>query len=192
MKIVIAMVLVGCAAQRELPRDARTGGNGDASGSNPDQPDADHSDTNCGAWQVGTLTGYNNSNLADDPNAGSVMEFRGLTDPFYDHVDMAAVDMSDWDGDKYHWIDVDREGVIGRVGVWDACANDDCPDGQQCCTDNKQLFAQPGYLVDVETRTAERLWGVSDGEDTLRDKIMYRVCGTFDPDAIAEMYGAHR
>jgi hypothetical protein len=191
--VLYALCILGCAGQREAPPDAKVAHGGDGGGTGTGaKPDARPDDGTCGPWATGTLTGYNNSNLADDPNAGSVMEFRGLTDPFYDHVDMAAVDMSDWGGDSYHWVDVDFGGVVGRVGVWDACADADCPDGEQCCTNNKKLFATPGYLVDVETRTAARLWGVQDAEDTLRDKIQFRVCGTFDPDVIAEMYGAHR
>jgi hypothetical protein len=76
--------------------------------------------------------------------------------------------------------------------VWDACLNADCPDGTSCCSDNKKLFASPGYLLDVETRTAKRLWNVDKAEDVLQDKIQYRVCGSFDPDAIASQYGAKR
>ena len=72
---------------------------------------------------------------------------------------MAAIDFSDWNHDRYHYIDVRWNGTVGRVGVWDACRNEDCPDHTQCCTDNKQRFAQPGYLVDIETRTAQRLFG---------------------------------
>ena len=166
------------------------GGGGDDD--SPGRPDADLTDQSCGDWQTGTLTGYNNSNFADDPNAGDVMEFQGLNDAFYNGVDMAAVDFSDWDGDKYHYVDVNFNGVIGRVQVWDACRNEDCPDHTDCCTDNKTRFAQPGYLVDVETRTAARLWGVEAAEDTLNDEIQYRVCGAFDPDAIANSYGVYR
>jgi hypothetical protein len=175
-------------------------GDPDADVVNPDDPDADvgppepdaRIDTSCSDWRTGTLTGYNNSDSGDDPNAGNVMEFGGLNDDFYNHVDMAAVDLSDWGAGKYHWIDVQFNGHIGRVGVWDACLNDDCPDGTDCCTENRDRFAQPGYLVDVETRTAQRLWGVQNAEDTLQDEIQLRVCGSFDPDAIADMYGAHR
>jgi hypothetical protein len=152
--------------------------------------DGGPSNDDCSNWAVGTLTGYDNSNLADDPNAGSVMEYTNLNDAFYDHVPMAAVDMSDWSGDKYHWAEIKFKGKIGRVGIWDACNNADCPDGTNCCTDNKKKFASPGYLLDVETRTATRLWGVSNAEDTLQDKIEYRICGAFDPDTIADQYGA--
>ena len=146
----------------------------------------------CGAWHVGTMSGYDNSNLADDPNAGSVMEFTGLTGPFYDSVPIAAVDMSDWAGDRYHWVDINYNGTIGRVAVWDACLNQDCPDGTSCCSDNKKKYATPGYLLDVETRTAKRLWGIARAEDTVDDAIEYRICQEFDPDPIAARYGATR
>ena len=146
----------------------------------------------CGAWHVGTMSGYNNSDLADDPNAGSVMEFTGLTDPFYDSVPIAAVDMSDWASDRYHWVDIDYQGTIGRVAVWDACLDKDCPDGTSCCSDNKKKYASPGYLLDVETRTAKRLWGIARAEDTVDDAIEYRICEEFDPDPIAARYGATR
>jgi hypothetical protein len=172
------------------PGDDASTNPGDDTGTPP--PGDDASSEGCGAWAVGTLTGYNNSNLADDPNAGSVMEFTGLTDAFYDNVNIASVDMSDWASDKYHWVDIKYNGTIGRVGVWDACLNKDCPDGTSCCTDNKQLYAKPGYLLDVETRTAKRLWGIAKAEDTLQDKIEYRICDSFDPDAVANKYGATR
>jgi hypothetical protein len=120
------------------------------------------------------------------------MEFTGLTDEFYDNVAMAAIDFSDWDADQYRWVDISFGGTIGRVGAWDACRNEDCPDGTDCCTENKERFATPGYLLDVETRTAERLFGVSDAEDTLNDRIDYRICGRFDPDEIANSYGVYR
>ena len=158
----------------------------------PPSDDGGVPDQGCSGWQIGTLTGYDNSNFDDDPHAGSVMEFTGLTDDFYDHVDMAAIDFGDWDQHKYRWVDVRWNGAEARVGVWDACRNEDCPDGTDCCTNNKERFAQPGYLVDMETRTAARLFGVSDAESTLNDQIEYRVCGAFDPDAIANQYGVFR
>jgi hypothetical protein len=171
----------------------------DADPDDPDPPDPDIDagdpdppDENCGAWSTGTLTGYNNSDLGDDPNAGSVVEFTGLTDAFYNEVNMAAIDQSDWGDEAYHYIDVKWNGKIGRIAVWDMCRNADCPDGTDCCTENKELFAHPGYLVDVEQRTAKRLFGVDDAENTLQDQIQYRICGDFDPDMIAEQYGAYR
>jgi len=138
------------------------------------------------------MTGYNNSDLTDDPNAGSVMEFTELTDSFYDNVAIAAIDMSDWSSDQYFWIDVKYAGTIGRVGAWDACSDADCPDQTNCCTNNKTEFASPGYLVDVETRTAKRLFDIDNAEDTLNVQIDYRLCGSFDPDTIASQYGATR
>jgi hypothetical protein len=157
-----------------------------------EHPDAGPGGEGCSAWQTGTLTGYNNGDPGDDPNAGNLMEFTGLTDDFYANVEIAAVDFSDWEGDSYHWIEVDYNGTVGRVGAWDACRNEDCPDGTNCCTENKERYAQPGYLIDVETRTAARLWGVQDAEDTLNDEIQYRICDAFDPDAIANPFGVYR
>jgi hypothetical protein len=149
-------------------------------------------DDQCGPWQIGTMTGYNNSDLGDDPNAGSVAEFTGLTDEFYDNVPIASIDSSDFPSDKYHFVDIKFKGTIGRVETWDECRNEDCPDGTDCCTQNKQEFAQPGYLLDLETRTAQRLFGIKNAEDSLNTKIEYRICGSFDPDPIANQFGAHR
>jgi hypothetical protein len=149
-------------------------------------------DDDCGPWQVGTMTGYNNSDTGDDPNAGSVAEFTGLTDEFYDNVPIASIDSSDFPRDKYHFVDINFNGAIGRVETWDECRNEDCPDGTDCCTQNKQEFAQPGYLLDVETRTAARLFGIDGAENSLNTQIEYRICGSFDPDSIAQQFGAHR
>jgi hypothetical protein len=149
-------------------------------------------DSACGDWKTGTISGYNNSDGADDPNAGSLEDFTGLTAEFYANVPIASIDSSDWKHDSYHFVDIKYKGQIGRVQTWDLCLNADCPDGTNCCTDNKQKYAKPGYLLDVETRTAKRLFGIKHAEDTLLDKIEYRVCGAFDPDPIAARYGAHR
>jgi hypothetical protein len=165
-----------------------------ASPPEPSQPSIDAATTSgaCADWQVGTLTGYNNSSEDDDPNAGSLTEFTDLTEAFYNEVPIASVDSSDWPGDRYHFVDIRFGGRVGRVGVWDECRNEDCPDGTDCCTDNKTRYASPGYLLDLETRTAKRLFGVDNAEDTLNDRIEYRICEEFDPDAIARKYGAHR
>jgi hypothetical protein len=171
--------------------DDDAGGDDDATAP-PGDDDDSGSTADCGDWKVGTLTGYNNSDSADDPNSGSVMEFTGLTAAFYNNVPIASIDMSDWPHDQYKYVDIKYKGVIGRVEVWDACLNSDCPDGTSCCSDNKKLFSSPGYLLDVETRTAKRLWGVDKAEDVLQDKIEYRICGSFDPDKIADQYGATR
>ncbi len=184
----ILLCTLGCAA----PPPARGDDDGAPDAGNSSRPDAGDDDVSCSGWLVGTLTGYNNSDENDDPNSGSVMEFTGLTAAFYANVEIAAVDFSDWDGDRYHWVDINYEGSIRRVGVWDACRNEDCPDGTDCCTDNKERFATPGYLLDLETRTAARLFGVSDAENTLNDRIEYRICGAFDPDEIANAYGVFR
>jgi hypothetical protein len=149
-------------------------------------------DDDCGPWQVGTMTGYNNSDSGDDPNAGSVAEFSDLTDEFYDNVPIASIDSSDFPHDKYRFVDIKFNGTIGRVETWDECRNEDCPDGTDCCTQNKHEFAQPGYLLDLETRTAARLFGLNDAEDSLNTKIEYRICSSFDPDPIAQQFGAHR
>jgi hypothetical protein len=167
----------------------------DASEPDPqDPPDADlpPPSDDCSDWKVGTLTGYNNSDEGDDPNSGNLMEFTGLTAAFYANVAIASIDLSDWGSDKYHWVDINFNGVVRRVGTWDACRNADCPGGGACCTENKERFATPGYLLDLETRTAKRLFGVQDAENTLQDRIEYRVCGEFDPDAIANPYGVYR
>jgi len=158
----------------------------------PDGGSDDGGDANCSDWKVGTMTGYDNSDSSDDPNAGSVVEFTGLTERFYDNVPLASIDSSDFPHDKYHYIDIDLDGKIGRVQSWDMCKNEDCPDGNDCCTEAKEEFAQPGYLLDVETRAAKRLFGIDDAENSLFEKVQYRICGEFDPDPIAERYGAHR
>jgi hypothetical protein len=178
---ISALAGLGCAAppHTDRPTTADAGTDGGAT-------------AGCGDWKVGTLTGYNNSSEDDDPNAGSLAEFTDITDAFYANVPIASVDSSDWRRDRYHFVDIRFLDKIGRVGVWDMCRNEDCPDGTDCCTDNKERFASPGYLLDLETRTAERLFDVQNAEDTLNDRIEYRICGTFDPDDIADRYGARR
>lgn len=144
--------------------------------------------SDCGDWQTGTMSGYDNLDGADDANPGSLAEYTGTTEEFLDNVPVASILESDWDNDKYRNIEINYNGNIQTVQSWDQCANADCPDGGDCCTDNAQMFADPGYLLDVEQRTLSRLFGIDDYTDFLVE-IQYRICDPFDPDPVAEEYG---
>jgi hypothetical protein len=141
------------------------------------------------------MTVYDNSSYADDPNAGSFMDYH-VTNPmdpnltFYKNHNIAAVDIAsgDWDADKYHYIDVNYMGTIGRVEVWDGCANADCdPADPNCCTNNRNhnMNGGPGFLIDVETVAANGIWGIVDGANHFDPSdVSYRICGTFDPSTV--------
>jgi hypothetical protein len=149
-------------------------------------------DPECGPWGAGTMTGHDNGNPSSDPGAANLAGFTGLTEAFYHDVAIAAVDSSDWNRDQYHWVDILYNGQIGRVGVWDMGAGEDCPEGRESCAESTTKLSSPGYLLDLETRTAQRIFGVTSAENTLLEQIQYRVCGAFDPDAVAAQFGAHR
>jgi hypothetical protein len=97
-----------------------------------------------------------------------------------------AIHQKNWPLEKYHYIEITRSsnGAVGITQSWDLCADTDC---NGCCTTNAQKFGGD-YLVDVERRTLQRLFGMSAWDQTF-EKVTVRVCNSFDPAPIAIKYG---
>jgi hypothetical protein len=141
----------------------------------------------CSAWQIGTLSGYDNLNGADDKIPGSLAEYTGTTKAMLEAVPVASILFSDWNKYKYHNITVRRRGVTGTVQSWDQCVNANCPGGEKdCCTKNAKKFGG-NFLLDIDHRTLLKLWGITKYEDTL-EKIEFQICDPFDPAPIAKKW----
>lgn len=148
--------------------------------------------SSCGSWKVGTLSGYDNLDGADDKHPGSIAEYSGTTTNFLNNVPVASILMNDWSKDKYHNIEMKYKGQTKTVQSWDQCADADCGKNDlQCCTRNAKKFANPGYLLDIDKQTLSRLFGIKNYEETL-EKIQYRICDKFDPTPIAKKYNLHK
>lgn len=59
---------------------------------------------------------------------------------------------------------------------------------KRCCDNNIKAVPGSDYLLDVETRTLQRLWD-EDGMDVL-EPAKYAIGDSFDPNPIAKKYGA--
>jgi hypothetical protein len=142
--------------------------------------------SNCGPSIVATMTSYDNLS-SDDSHPGCFNDYCGTTPTFLDAVPVVAIHANNWPFDKYHNIEIKRSnGAVGIVQSWDFCADEDCPNGS-CCTTNANIFGG-NYLVDLERRTLQRLFGVTTWDGT-REKVTVRICDSFDPAPIANKYG---
>jgi hypothetical protein len=130
------------------------------------------------------MTSYDNL-TGDDSNPGCFNDYCGTTPTFLDAVPVVAIHQNNWPLDKYHNIEIKRSnGVVGIVQSWDLCADADC---NGCCTTNAKAFGG-NYLVDVERRTLQRLFGMTAWDQTF-EKVTVRICNSFDPVPIANKYG---
>jgi hypothetical protein len=141
----------------------------------------------CGEWRTGTLTGYNNLSN-DDNHTGSFNDYDHVTRDFLDHVNVVAIHEDDWGRGRYRNYELRVGSKTVRVQAWDLCSDRDDP----ACSRNKTKYAHPGYLFDMEARTARRLLGIGNAEDHLMQKVSFRVCDGFDPAPLARKYGLRR
>ncbi|PRP87197.1 hypothetical protein PROFUN_01459 [Planoprotostelium fungivorum] len=133
----------------------------------------------CSGPKIGTMTGYDNADGQDDMHPGSLMEYEHTTPAFWANVNAVSIYDRDWKKWKYHNIIINYQGKNVTVQSWDACANADCPDHTNCCTNNAQKFAKPGFLVDVEKRVLKSAFGINNYND---------LCDKFDHQAVANKY----
>jgi len=142
----------------------------------------------CGQWQLGAMSGYNNLDGADDANPGCVAEHCGTNDAFLNAVPVVSILYSDFPAYKYHYIEINRGGVIARVQSWDECRNEDCPNGagSLCCTVNAQSFGA-NFLLDVDRHALLNLWGIT-AWDQVFEPVNFRICEAFDSVPVANQW----
>jgi hypothetical protein len=71
----------------------------------------------------------------------------------------------------------------GIFQVWDYCADSDC---KGCCTKNQQ---GTGFLLDIDSTAAQRVFGVKNAENSLYTKALFKKIGTVNPSDVCRMYG---
>lgn len=151
--------------------------------------------SSCGPWKTGTLTGYDNLDENDDPSGGSFVEYgspnRIAAANFLNNVPVVSIHNRDWAANKYRYINIKYGGKTAMVQVWDHCSNDWCPigAGSTCCDTNAAAFnGGDPFLLDVESRTLARLFGISDYSTTYY-AAQYQICQGFDANQVASTYG---
>jgi hypothetical protein len=137
----------------------------------------------CSGWATGTMTGYDILST-DNSVVGGIADYTGCTDAFVNAVPVVAILERDWSAYKYHNIQINYNGNIQTVQSWDYCADSDCGG---CCTANAAAFADPGFLLDVDKATLNKLFGIADWSNTFA-RVQYQICDAFDPTPIANQY----
>ena len=59
--------------------------------------------------------------------------------------------------------------------VIDYCADKDCGN---CCTRNAARFANPPFLLDLDSRAVAKHWGVKKPEDSFMQPVTFEVVGS--------------
>lgn len=131
--------------------------------------------TGCGQWQIGTMSGYDNLDGYDDAHPGCLAEYCGTNDAFLDTIPVVSILDRDFSAYKYHNIEIDWNGEVGTVQVWDQCVNADCSEGTDCCTDNAKQFGGD-FLLDVDRHALKNVFGITNYATVLQ-KVSYRICG---------------
>jgi hypothetical protein len=132
------------------------------------------------------MSGYDNLDGGDDMHPGCVAEHCGTTDAFLNANPMVSILERDFSTYKYHWIEINYNGKVGRVQVWDECANADCPDHTTCCTTNAKMFGGD-FLLDVDRHALKNLFAINNYDDVL-NKVTFRICEKFDETTIANKW----
>jgi len=94
-----------------------------------------------------------------------------VSQTFVNNVNIVAVHSMFWSTYQYTYVDITYKGITGRFAVLDLCSDGDCPDGQ-CCTVNMN-YNNNGFLLDVDSAAALRVWGISNAENTLYDSATF-------------------
>jgi len=155
--------------------------------------------TSDGWLRFGSMSGYDNENCDDDPNAGCLQGLDGCGcnkaqyAEFLNDYPIASVAKEDWETMKYKKVelrivqcdeDVKYTKKEGYVYIFDECDNKDCPGAdKQCCTRNKNKYVPKecegkvsGMLFDTEKTALKNQFGI-DNFDNVACEVEYKIVG---------------
>lgn len=139
----------------------------------------------CREWHRATLTSY--KLFSNDDPSGSLAEYDRVTRDFLDEVNVVSIPEQEWSDYAYRNIEFRWKNKTYRVQAWDKCSKHDSD-----CRRNRNASAGngwDGFVLDVEARTAQRLFGIRNAEEKLLEEVSFRACGSFDDQAIARRFG---
>ena len=114
-----------------------------------------------------TLTSYNVMS-DDNTNPGDLYVGR-VSQNFVNNVNIVAVHSRYWSAYRNTLVDITYLGKTARFVVLDKCADTDCGG---CCTANLNWNSN-GFLLDVDSSAARRVWGIANAENTLQATATY-------------------
>jgi hypothetical protein len=115
-----------------------------------------------------TLTGYNV--MSSDNTSPGTLAVGKVSRNFVNNVNIVAVHSQLWSTYGSTQVDITYNGRTGRFVVLDMCADSDC---NGCCTANMN-WSNNGFLLDVDSSAAQRVWGVSNAENTLKASATFK------------------
>jgi hypothetical protein len=109
----------------------------------------------------------------DNTSPGALAEYQ-VTQNFVNRVNVVAVHSMHWQQYKYLPLDITYKGATARFIVMDYCSDSDCGG---CCTTNMNYNGN-GFLADVDSTAALRVWGIANAENTLYDSATFQVASS--------------
>lgn len=107
---------------------------------------------------------------SDNTKAGD-LQVGSVSQNFVNNVNIVAVHLNYWNTYGETQVDITYKGKTARFMVLDLCDDKDCAD-KKCCTANMNWNGN-NFLLDVDASAAQRVWGVVDGENTLKDSATW-------------------
>jgi hypothetical protein len=120
---------------------------------------------------------------SDNTSPGALAEYQ-VTLNFVNSVNVVAVHSRDWATYKYAQLTITYKGRTGVFIVADYCSDKDCGG---CCTANAN-YKGNGFLTDVDSTAARRVFGVSKAEDFLYDSATFTLGSKVDFAAMVRKY----
>jgi len=115
-----------------------------------------------------TMTSYNVMSF-DNTYPGDLYVGR-VSQKFVNNVNIVAVHSKYWATYGKTQVDITYLGKTARFVVLDLCADTDCGG---CCTANLN-WNNNGFLLDVDSSAARRVWGIVNAENTLKVSATYK------------------
>lgn len=113
----------------------------------------------------------------DNTAPGALAEYQ-VTERLLDEVGVAAVAKEDWRDWRFKKVAVTFDGKTGVFVVCDYCDDNDCPDHDPCCCSKNKGYESNGFLLDLDSLTVGRVWGLRHAEDNLLRSARFTVLDT--------------
>ena len=129
-----------------------------------------------GAGMKTTVSSYNIFSH-DNTAPGALAEYQ-VTERMLAEVGVAAVAKEDWLAWRFKKVAVTFDGKTGVFVVCDYCDDRDCSDDDPCCCSRNKGFESNGFLLDLDSLTVGRVWGLRHAEDSLLRSARFTVLET--------------
>lgn len=124
----------------------------------------------------------------DNTAVGALMQWKVKRDFKYY---IAAVHSRDWKAYQYRRVRVTAKGKkpIDLI-IGDACYDKDCGGDKNCCTRNAAKYANPPFLLDIDSRALDKEWHIKNAENNFFQPVQFQFGDKIDAKTAFKAAGA--